>query len=256
MASCAKTPCGARIRNLFPAGFARGIRRAAALPAAAQPEPMREVEFVQPVVEGKGGVYFKVRHHLFRRPAEHHATLVYDRHGVEVVELREIVDYADESLAPRAAQSAQEVEYRIFRERVEARSHFVAAHGGRVSRELHAKPYAAQLAARKRANELAGVLPEPHGFENFRKPFRAARLRNPRYLQRASDCLRHGQHRVRAGKLRGESHPAHQFVGGFYLPTLEERLPLRRDYPKHRFDEGRLPASGRADNGVHRAPFE
>ena len=116
--------------------------------------------------------------------------------------------------------------------------------------------YAAQLAARKRPHELVGVLPEPHGFENFRKPFRAARLRNPRYLQRASDRLRHGQHRVRAGKLRGESHPAHQFVGGFYLLPLEERLPLRRDYPKHRFYEGRLPASGRADNGVHRAPFE
>lgn len=40
---------------------------------------------------------------------------MYDSHSIEVVELRKVVDYADESFAAAVAEVAEEIEYGIFR---------------------------------------------------------------------------------------------------------------------------------------------
>ena len=72
---------------------------------------------------------------------------MYDSHRVEVVELRKVVDYAYESFSAAVAEIAEEIEYGIFLERIEARCDLVATHYGGIPRKLNTKPYAPKLSA-------------------------------------------------------------------------------------------------------------
>ena len=107
--------------------------------------PGREVRGVEHLIETQAIRDAEIAEQRVRRTLEDHVALVDDRDPVELVELPEIMNDADETLMVRLGEAAQQREDLVLGLRIEARRNLVADHAGRIEGEFQAERKTAQL---------------------------------------------------------------------------------------------------------------
>ena len=218
--------------------------------------PRGEVGGVQHLVQTQSVGDAEIAEQFIGGTLENHVALIDDRDPVELVQLTEIMDDADEALVARLGKIAKQRQDLVLGLRVESRRDFVADHAGRIERELQAEGKTAQLAARKRRDAFVAMRGHARDAQDG---FKAARtLGGVRHgelegvLQRFGD----GQLRLSGGELRSEADLADQVFGAGDPLAGQTGFAGRRQDAQDGLHQGRLAATRRPDDGVEAARQE
>ena len=218
--------------------------------------PGGQIGSVEHFVESQAVRDAEVTQQFVGRALEDHVTLIDDRDPVELVQLTEIMNDADEALMMRLREITQQRQDLVLGLRIQARGDLVADHAGRVEGEFQPEGETTELAARKSRDPLIAVRRHAghakHGLEAT-GPLGGVGHRQFKCVFKG---FRDRQLRLSGGKLWGETDLPDEVLGAGDALAREAGFPGRRQDTQDGLHQGRLAATGRPDDGIEPAGQE